>query len=73
MDELRQEMGDDLLSRQNSARRPRIGYQRRDGLPFGAADESAEFQESVRWMREKPELLVGTLHPRLQRMLSGGG
>ena len=71
LDELRLEMGDDLFSWANSAGRPRIGFQRRDRLPFGAADDSAEFEESVQWMREKLDVLVTAVHPRLQRMLSG--
>ena len=73
LDELHQEMGDDLLSWVNSAGRPRIGFQRRSSLPFAAADDSADFSESVQWMRQKLDRLVSTLHPRLQRMLSGEG
>ena len=69
LDELRSEMGDDLSSWVNSAGRPRIGFQRRGGLPFGADEDSAEFRESVRWMRAKLDLLISTVHPRLQRML----
>lgn len=71
LDELRQKMGDDLQTWKNSNGRPRIGYRRRDGLPFGAADSSPDFQQSVRWMRDKLDLLVSDLHPRLQVMLSG--
>ena len=71
LDELRLEMGDDLSSWVNSAGRPRIGFHRRGGLPFGADEDSAEFRESIQWMRGKLDLLVSTVHPRLQRMLSG--
>ena len=69
--ELRQKMGDDLQTWKNSNGRPRIGYRRRDGLPFGAAESSPDFQESVRWMRDKLDLLVSDLYPRLQVMLLG--
>ena len=71
LDELRQEMGDDLTFWVNPAGRPRIGFHRADALPFDAAPDSAAFHASVRWMRERLDLLVSTLHPRLQRMLSG--
>ena len=70
LDELRQKMGDDLQTWDSNGR-PRIGFQRRDGLPFGAADNSREFQESVRWMREKLDLLVSGVYSRLQELLSG--
>ena len=71
LDELRQTMGEGLLTWKNSKGRPRIGFERRDGLPFGAADSSRDFQESVRWMREKLDILVSNVYPRLQVMLSG--
>ena len=71
LDELRPEMGDDLAFWVNQAGRPRIGFHGPDVLPFGATEDAIEFRESVRWMREKLDLLVSTLHPRLQRMLSG--
>lgn len=71
LDALRLEMGDDLAFWVNSAGRPRIGFHRADALPFGTAQDSTAFQESVQWMRDKLDLLVSTLHPRLQRMLSG--
>ena len=70
LEELRLETSADLEFWVNPAKRPRIGFHRRDALPFGLADDSATFQESVRWMREKLDLLVSTLHPRLQRLLS---
>ncbi len=71
LDALRLEMGDDLAFWVNPAGRPRIGFHRADALPFGVPHDSAVFLESVRWMREKLDLLVSTLHPRLQRMLAG--
>ena len=71
LDELRQTMGDDLRTWKNSSGRPRIGFRRRDGLPFGAADSSPDFQDSVRWMREKLDVLVSNVYPQLQDLLSG--
>ena len=71
LEKLRQRLGDDLQTWKNSNGRPRIGYRRRDGLPFGAADSSPDFQESVRWMREKLDVLVSNVYPRLQVLLSG--
>ncbi len=73
LDEFRQEIGGGLETWENPAGRPRIGFYRQEGLPFGAADDSPDFQASVRWMRERLDRLVSTLHPRLQRMLSNGG
>ena len=70
LDELRQKMGDDLWTWESNGRH-RIGFQRRDGVPFGAADNAPDFQESVRWMREKLDLLVSGVYPRLQELLSG--
>ena len=69
LDELRLDIGDDLSSWVKSGR-PRIGFRRFDRLPFGADEDSAEFRESIQWMREKLDLLVSAVHPRLQRMLS---
>ena len=69
--ELRQKMGDDLRTWESSGR-PRIGFQRRDGLPFGAGDNYPDFEESVRWMRETLDLLVSGVYPNLQELLSGG-
>ena len=68
--ELSQEMGDDLQTWRDNGR-PRLGFERHDGLPFDAPDNSPDFQESVRWMRDKLDLLVSDLYPRLQAMLSG--
>ena len=71
LEELRLETGEDLSYWTNSAGRPRIGFHRRDRLPFGMEEDSAEFQESVQWMRARLDLLVSIIHPRLQRELSG--
>ncbi len=70
--EFRQELGGDLETWEDRAGRPRIGFSRQEGLPFGAAYDAPDFQESVRWMRERLDRLVSTLHPRLQRKLSAG-
>ena len=69
--ELRRKLGDDLRTWESNGR-PRIGFQCHDRLPFGAADNSLDFQESVRWMREKLDLLVSGVYPRLQELLSDG-
>lgn len=72
LDELRAEMGDDLLSWTDSGDRPRMGYfrQGQGNVPFGEAEDSDEFQDAARWMQEKLNLLVSNLHPRLQELLS---
>ncbi len=50
--------------------RPRIGFRRQGNLAFLAdSAESDDFRENVQWMREHLNLLVSTLHPRLQTML----
>ena len=71
LDEFRAELGDDLQTWVNSAGRPRIGFKRRDRPPFGVADDNPDFQESVLWIRDKLDLLVSNLHPRLQLVLAG--
>ena len=71
-DELRGEAGNDLEF-WNSGGRPRIGFRRKEGLPFGLEAESAGFRESVDWMRQKFDRLVSTIHPRLQRLLRSKG
>ena len=72
VDELSEEMGCDLEI-WSSGGRPRIGFHHREDLPFGLAEDSAGFRESVAWMREKLNLLVSTIHPRLKRMLRNKG
>ena len=69
VDELREEMGDDLDRWVNKSGNPRIGFHRKDRLPFELPEDSAEFLESVDWMQKKLDLLVSTLHPRLKGML----
>ena len=68
MDALRIEMGKDLEF-WTAKDAPRIGFHRQEGLPFGKHEDSNEFRNSVQWMREKLDLLVSTIHPRLQRLL----
>lgn len=69
-DELREELGDDLEQWERNGR-PRIGFTRPTRFPFppeGAAD--GEFENAVAWMRNRLDLLVSTLHPKLQTMIS---
>ena len=71
LEELRRDLGDDLCYWENRDGRPRIGFTRDTRLPFSdEGDESNEFHVAVEWMRDHLEILVGALHPRLQRMLS---
>lgn len=68
---LQAEMGEDLTRWVNPAGRPRIGFKRKIKRGFLAGDDrSAEFCEAVSWMRDNLNVLVSTLHPRLQRMIS---
>ena len=69
MDALRTEMGEDLEFWTVQDRLPRIGFHCKEPLPFGKHEDSGEFRDSVQWMRERLDLLVSTLHPRLQRLL----
>lgn len=56
---------------QNSGGRPRIGFRRPGSLSFLAQDaEGEEFREAVSWMQQHLNLLISTLHPRLQSMLA---
>ena len=72
LEELRTEAGSDLDSWTNSSGNPRVGFHSNEDLPFKLPDDSAGFQDSVRWMREKLDLLVSTVHPRLRQMLRSG-
>ena len=68
MESLQEELGEDLGHWINPAGRPRIGYYRSQQLPFpSVGDES--FDIAVIWMRKHLDLLVSTLHPRLQKAL----
>ena len=52
--------------------RPRIGFKRQAQFPFPTDEStSGEFGDAVEWMRDRLDRLVSTLHPRLQRMISG--
>ena len=50
--------------------RRRIGFRQKDVGYFVAPDDDGEFRTAVEWMRGHLNLLVSTLHPRLQRMLT---
>ena len=71
LNDLQAEMGEDLRRWVNPAGRPRIGFQRNVKPAILSGDEqSAAFREIVSWMRDHLQLLVSTLHPRLQRTIS---
>ena len=72
LDELGEDMGGELKF-WTSGGRPRIGFFRKEELPFGMAEDSIEFRESVAWMQERLDLLVSTLHPRLKLIRSDKG
>ena len=70
-EELQSQMGNELEHWQNAAGRPRVGFRRHGSLAFLAeGEESVDFGEAVEWMRERLNVLVSTLHPRLQAMLA---
>ena len=72
LEELRAEMGQDLSHWQNAAGRPRVGFRYTTKSTLLSEDERSEdFREAVCWMQGHLNTLVSTLHPRLQRMLSG--
>lgn len=50
--------------------RPRVGFRQEDVRYFRAPGDEDEFRKAVLWVREHLNLLVSTLHPRLQRMLA---
>ena len=69
LDDLRQQVHPSI-ERWETDGRHRIGLRRRTSLAFLAGStDSDDFQEAVQWMREQLNLLVSTLHPRLQTML----
>ena len=71
LEELRVEIREDLRRWVNPAGRPRIGFKRKVKRGFLAGDDrSTDFREAVSWMRDHLNVLVSTLHPRLQRMIS---
>lgn len=70
LDEFRAELGEDLEQWERGGR-PRIGFRRPTQFPFppeGAV--TGEFEDAVKWMRKRLDLLVSTLHPRLQTLIS---
>ena len=73
LDELQVELGDELDSWTNPARRPRIGFRREVRFPLvGGGNESLGSDTAVEWMRVHLDRLVTVLHPRVQELLSGG-
>ena len=70
-EELRREIGDDLISWINPAGRPRIGFRRKARLAFLAGSEdTSDFDDAVAWIRDRLDRLVSALHPRLKDLLS---
>ena len=65
--EVRKELGDGLESWVGKTGRPRLGFRRPGGI------EGEAFDDAVAWMREHLNLLVSTLHPRIQGMIRDGG
>ena len=66
------ELQDDLPTLQywEQQGRQRMGFREKDSNLFLAQEEEGEFGKAVAWMRMHLNLLVSTLHPRLQQMLS---
>ena len=74
MEDLREELGEDLECWNNQAGRPRLGFKSQTRFPFSVGERSSQaFEESVAWMRDHLDLLVSTLHPKLQQMISPDG
>ena len=72
-EDLRKEMGDELIRWDNRAGRPRLGFRRKTRLSFLTGnDQTGDFDDAVSWMRDRLNRLVSGLHPRLQRMISAG-
>ena len=70
-EDLREELGEDLECWNDQAGRPRLGFRTQTRFPFKVGDRSSQdFDESVTWMRDHLDLLVSTLHPKLQQMIS---
>ena len=65
--EVRKELGDGLEPWVGKNGRPRLGFRRPGGI------EGEAFDDAVAWMREHLNLLVSTLHPRIQRMIRDEG
>lgn len=70
-EELRHEIGDDLISWINPAGRPRIGFRRKTRLAFlSGSEDTADFDDAVAWIRDRLDRLVSALQPRLKDLLS---
>ena len=69
--ELQKDLGAELELWENANGRPRIGFRQQGGLDFIATKEDSEdYKYAVSWMRERFNLLVSKLMPRLQGMLA---
>ena len=65
------ELGQDFQCWRNKQDRPRIGTTTQSTFPFGANKISSQsFEASVAWMRQHLNVLVSTLHPEIQRLIS---
>lgn len=67
IEDLKAQMGGDLLFWRHGSAPPRIGFQRPGGI------EGEAFDEAVAWMRKHLDRLVSTLNPRIQSMIRDGG
>ena len=66
-----EELGQDFQCWRNKQGRPRIGTTTQSTFPFGENKRySQNFDESVAWMRQNLNVLVSTLHPKIQRLIS---
>ena len=65
--EVREELGGGIETWENKNGRPRLGFRRPGGI------QGEEFDDAVAWMRERLNLLVSTLNPRIQRMIRDEG
>ncbi len=71
LDKLREETVGELEHWENASGRPRIGFRRQIDLAFLAeGEESESFKDAAAWMRDRLNLLVSTLNPRLQALLA---
>ena len=71
LDKLREETTGELEHWENASGRPRIGFRRQIDLAFLAeGEESESFKDAAAWMRDRLNLLVSTLNPRLQALLA---
>ena len=73
-EDVRTELGQDFRFWRNNKGNPRMGATTRSTFPFGLnKGSSQDFDESVAWMRQHLNVLVSTLHPKIQRQISRKG